>query len=192
MAKVELRLYVLNALVQYGSQSSFQHLSGSEVQHVFREIGFSDDAALNVLTDLYRMRFLHTSSHSQATLEASYIPTRLGGYVVRNLISNFTFVENTMMDTFIADQEVWNTLRSVSDSIYSQRDTVARIHHRVERVSAFYNYMKERFSALNNDSVRRGLAREWCSHPLVASESQFLINLRQVESSVQKNYGPKS
>ena len=41
--------------------------------------------------------------------------------MIRDLISDMTFVENVMMDTFIDDGEVWKGLRALSDEIRSER-----------------------------------------------------------------------
>jgi hypothetical protein len=184
-----LRLYVLAALVSFSSQKSFQFLTGTEIQRALREIGFGDETTLSVLADLCRFRFANTLSHTSATLEASYLPTRLGGYVVRQLLANFTFIENTMMDTFISDRSVWDRLRQVTDEVYSERDTLKRLHVRVKRARVFYQYMRECFQPLHDESIRRGLSREWCTHPLEALFTQFGGNLSYAVQSAQRNYG---
>lgn len=45
------------------------------------------------------------------------------------------------------------------------------------------------YDTLYDESIRRGLSREWCSHPLRAMKSEFEKNLNRVMSSAERNYG---
>jgi hypothetical protein len=184
-----LRLYILSALVQFSSTQNFQGFAGSEIQKAVREIGYGDDMTLKTLADLCRMRFILTTSHKAASLEASYIPTRLGGYIIRNLLSNFTFIENIMMDTFISDSRIWNDLRDMTDSIYSERDPIPKLHRRKARAELFFQYMKRSYAPLRTESLRRGLESQWCASPMEAAEGQFMENLKRATRSAERNYG---
>jgi hypothetical protein len=99
------------------------------------------------------------------------------------------FLENVMMDTFISDTEVWEELRRLTDQIYATREPVARIRTRATRIERFYEYMKNSYSPLRDESVRRGLPREWCTHPLEAAATQLRKNLERAISSALRNYG---
>src|SRR5262249_42199523 len=114
---------------------------------------------------------------------------RLGGHIVRNFIANMMFLENVMMDTFISATEVWEELRRLTDQIYSTREPVPRIRMRATRVEGFYEYMKNSYSPLRDKSVRRGLSREWCTHPLEAATTQLRNNLDRAINSAIRNYG---
>jgi hypothetical protein len=187
-----VRLYVLSALVNYAGNRSFQFLPGAEIVKSLRHIGVGDEATLQVLRDLCRMRFITTASHSSATLEASYVPTRLGGYIVRDLITNMTFLENVMMDTFIADDEIWNILKNLTTAIYATRDTIQKLNIRRQRVGIFYDFMSKSFDLLHEEGARRGLPSEWCSRVMHGKRPDLIRNLTQVARSAERNYGPKA
>jgi hypothetical protein len=120
-----LRLYVLTAIVNMSSDTSFRHLDGEEIRRHVREIGFGDNITKKVLEDLCRLRFMHTVSHGAATFETDYIVSRLGGYIVRRFIGDLMYLEN--VDTFIADDKVWETLKGFTSEIYAARDIIKRI-----------------------------------------------------------------
>ena len=192
LAKTEaqlVRLYVLNAIVLLSGSRSFRYLEGTEILRCLREVGFGDRITARVVADLCRMRFMHTIAHTPPSLEASFVVSRLGGYVVRHFIGDMMFLENVMVDTFIADREVWEDIRTRTTAIYAERDTLKRMTHRKARVVAFFNYMKTMYAPLKEESLRRGLPREWCVNPIEAIESEFLSRLNRAMSSAQRNYG---
>lgn len=195
LAKTEaqlLRLYVLAAAVQFSSERSFRYIEGDEIRSSLREIGFGDEIAGRVLRDLCIKRFMHTTSHEVASLEANFIVSRLGGYVVRDLVANMMFLENVMMDTFIADNSVWNVLKTLTSDIYAERNIVRRVGRRRARAAAFYNHMKDLYTPLRDESIRRGLTREWCTHPLESLSPHFHQGLDRVARSAERNYGESS
>jgi hypothetical protein len=182
-----LRLYILSALVNFGSEASFGGLAGEEIRKSLRTIGFGDETTKKVLDDLVDARLIATTTHKPAAFESAFIPTRLGGHIVRHFIANFAFLENVMMDTFISDDVVWEDLRREVQKIYEQRDRMRRMEFRVNAVNLFYDYLSERFSLLTDESIRRGLRREWCVNPFSASQSQFNSNVAAVLRSAQRN-----
>ena len=195
LAKTEaqlLRLYVLAATVQYSSESTFRYIEGTEIQRSVREVGFGDAATAKVLDDLCKFRFMHTVSHSTPTFESNYVVSRLGGYVIRHFMSNMTFLENVMMDTFIPNSEAWIELRSLTTQIYSVRDTIEKLKIRKKRVLHFFSTMRELYAPLHVESIRRGLSREWCADPFLASTHQLTTNLEKAMRSAERNYGPQA
>jgi hypothetical protein len=183
-----VRLYVLNAIVLLSSSKSFRYLEGSEVHRCLREVGFGDNITLHVIKDLCRLRFIHTIAHNVPSLDASFIVSRLGGYIIRHFLADMMFLENVMVDTFIADTDVWNELRTLTDSIYAERDTIKRMSNRKSRVSIFSEYMKKLYDPLKAESIRRGLPREWCVNPIEAIASEFKARLTRAMSSAMRNY----
>ncbi|MES2096897.1 MAG: hypothetical protein V4459_09055 [Pseudomonadota bacterium] len=192
LAKTEaqmLRLYVLSAIVNLSGDSAFRHLDGTEIQKNLRALGFGDNVTLKVLEDLCRLRFMHTISHSTPTFDSSFIVSRLGAYIVRYFISDMMFLENTMMDTFIPDEIVWNDLRQRTGAIYAERGTIKRLGLRRTRVQAFFDYMLSLYTPLRDESIRRGFATAWCSHPFESAKNQLDTNLTRATRSAEKNYG---
>jgi hypothetical protein len=192
LAKTEaqlLRLYVLTAAVNLSSKASFKYLEGNDIKKALRHIGFGDKITQSILDDLCVQRWIHTLSHTKPTFEANYVVSRLGGYIVRHFITEMMFLENVMMDTFIADRNEWEALRQLTTDIYAQRDTILKIRVRRERVTRFFQYMKTLYAPLRDESVRRGLPVEWCTNPLADAESSFAANLTRVSRSAERNYG---
>lgn len=192
IAKTEaqlLRLYVLNATVQMASDRSFRYLEGLEIQEVCRSLGFGDNITMRILRDLTNMRFLHTTTHGAAKVESNYIPTRLGGYIVRHFLSDMMFLENIMMDTFIPSRDVWDELYNLTGQIYAQRNTIRRLETRIDRVRCFFKYMMDLFEPLRTESIRRGFRSEWCSSPLGLARSQLETNLEGARASALRIYG---
>jgi hypothetical protein len=185
-----LRLYILAAIVTLSSAPSFRHIEGAEIQKKVREIGFGDALISKVLADLCRLRFIHTTSHNTPSFEANFIVSRLGGYIVRHFIANLMYIENVMVDTFITDTNVWEELRSLTSDIYAQRDPIIKLGIRRKRAQVFFCYMRSLFDPLHNESMRRGLPPEWCTHPLRAIEGEFERGLQRVMKSAERNYGP--
>ena len=115
--------------------------------------------------------------------------SRLGGYIVRHFIADMMFLENIMMDTFIADDEVWKDLKDLTSSVYSTRDITERVKLRKKRVQIFYEYLSRCYDRLREESIRRGLPKEWCTHPFQNLAVDFRNNLQRVERSAERNYG---
>ena len=94
LTKVQLlQLFVLTALVNYGSAKAFQHSAGEDTRGALEISG-----SVTTLRDEYLkisavLGFAYTASHSEPSFEASFQPSRLGGYIVRNLIGSFAYLE---------------------------------------------------------------------------------------------------
>ena len=187
-----LRLYVLSGIVNFASSQTFRHIDGTAIVESLRKIGFGDAITLKVLQDLCKYRFLHTASHNEADLHSSFFPTRLGGYIVRDLIAYFAYIENVMFDTFIADNKVWENLRSLSHKIDGERNTVSRVLLRIDRVKSFITFLEELYLPLQIESQKRGLIAEWCSNPFEDSRPKLKAELDRVKNSAIKNYSSEA
>lgn len=186
-----LRLFVLAALVKQSGGNGSGYIDGPEIRDNLKTIGFSESDTLDVLKDLCHLRFAHTKSHGKADLCSGYFASRLGGHIVRNLIGDFTFIENVMMDTFISNKECWDRLRSLSQSIQEERNIVDRIKLRVERAKYFYNFILEQYEPILSESSKRGLNPIWLGNPLEEMKDIFNENLQRAIQSAEKNYGKK-
>lgn len=101
----------------------FRQIDGSVITEKLRLIGIGDSFTHRVLVDLCNKRFLFTVNHGDQQLhQVSFL---LGwGYIAKELISNFTFIECMLYDTYIADAKVWSRLRDLSARIESERDVI--------------------------------------------------------------------
>lgn len=186
-----VRLFILNALVQYSTDPSFQYVDGIEIRKHMRSIGVSDNSTLKALNDLCKLRFIHTASHDKASFSSNYYPSRLGGYIVRELISNVTFVENIMMDTFISDEVCWQKLNELGTKISgSPRSIVKRLELRFDKIKVFYPYMNTLYTELLKESQKRNLPIEWKSNPFDSGSRNLSLNMEAAMASANKNYKP--
>lgn len=184
-----LRLFVLSAIVAYASENGFRFIDGGLINENMRKIGFGDSFTARILDDLCKHRFIFTANHGSPSIASSFVPSRLGGYVVRDLLANFTFLENTLFDTYIADFKVWQQLRSLSHDIDGERNTLKRIRLRARRVEVFYIYMHGLMIPLVAESQKRGLPSQWCTDPLAERRHDFRRELSRVLASARRNYG---
>lgn len=184
-----LRLFLLSSLVAMSSKSDFRYLEGTEIRSALRELGFGDSAIQTVLTDLCSLRFLFTGAHGEPSFGSGFYPSRLGGYVVRYLIADPTFLEAVMMDTFIAERSIWENLKAISEAIDSERNVVARLKLRHRRIVTFYDYMHKQLAELVAEAQRRALPPEWCGNPMLEAERQLRTNLERALNSAMRNYG---
>lgn len=184
-----LRLYVLSALVHSASDQRSSGLSGEDIRDALRELGFSDDIALRILIDLCRGRVAFNRSHGAPTLTSTFHASRLGGYIVRVLLADFTFLENILGDTFISDENHWSAIKTLTDKIYSERNIIVKLRIRKERVESFREFCANAYSVLRNEGSRRGLSALWCGHPLNESKIAFEQNITRVLGSAIRNYG---
>ncbi len=187
-----LRLYVLSGIVNFASSQTFRHIDGTAIAESLRKIGFGDAIALRILQDLCQYRFLHTASQNEPDLHSSFFPTRLGGYIVRDLIAYFVFLENVMFDTFIADNAVWERMRDLSYRIEETSDKVERVRLRIERVKNFVGYLEQLYLPLEKESRKRNLAAEWCNNPFDEAKTLLETEFSRVLSSAVRNYGKGS
>lgn len=182
-------MFVLSAVVTKCSSKKVSGVSGIEIRDALLAMGFSADITLKVLSDMCAVRYIFTSSHGPATFEATYVPSRLGGHIIRNMITQFVFLENVLMDTFIDDDDVWKTLYDQTTAVYAERAPSRRIEKRIDRVETFYQLMETTYAALRDEAARRSLGAEWLGDPFKEGRSQFKINVDRVRNSARRNYG---
>lgn len=184
-----LRMFILAGLVRFGSDASSEYIEGTTIREVCRRLGYGDAAVLKVVEDLCRLRFCQTASHDRPNFGSSFFATRLGGHVVRELIADFTFLEATMMDTFISHDGLWSSLKDLSYDIGVERNTVRRISLRVMRIRMFWKNLSDQYYLLLSEALRRGLSAEWCTNPFAELNALFESNCSRVSSSAARNYG---
>jgi GTPase SAR1 family protein len=181
-----LRLFVLNGLVNLAKMPNFRFVEVQSIIEQLRKIGFGDVVVKKVIGDLCHWRFAFSASHSEVTEFSSLIPSRLGGYVVKELLFSFVFIEAVLMDTFIPNEAIWNELRDATMDIEKERQTIRKIDLRSKRARSFFTLMSGLFDELSGEAIRRGLSKEWCENPLKLD--QLDIELSRVSASANRNY----
>ncbi|MDC5842433.1 type I restriction enzyme HsdR N-terminal domain-containing protein [Vibrio europaeus] len=188
-----VRMFILASLVQYSTDSTFQYIDGVEIRKSMRLIGIADEYTLKALRDLCELRFIHTASHNRADFSSNFYPSRLGGYIVRDLISNITFIENVMMDTFISDEAVWQELSEIGRKIQnSSGDVVKRLEYRFEKINVFFDYIAKLYCQLLSEGQKRNLPKEWKTNPFEEARSSLEHHMDKALLSAKRNYGPST
>ncbi|WP_282060594.1 hypothetical protein [Roseobacter litoralis] len=183
-----LRLFVLSAIVRKCSSRKVSSISGEEIRSALLEMGYSPDITLKILQGMCAARYIFTTAHGKPSFEANYLPSRLGGHALRVLMTEFVFLENVIMDTFIDDDDTWSDLKAITSEIYSERAPTKRIIKRIERVERFYEYLTQLYSGLREEASRRGLSAEWQADPFKEGKSVLASNIEKVRRSVSRNY----
>lgn len=185
-----VRMFILTALVQYSTDSTFQYIDGLEIRKEMRLIGIADKYTIKALSDLCRLRFIHTASHDHAEFSSNYYPSRLGGYIVRDLISNIVFIENIMMDTFISDDKTWNGLSDLGRKIgNSSGDVIKRLEYRFNKIDLFFEYIRSLYDQMLIESQKRNLPKEWKTNPFEDACFHLKANMKTAMESAYRNYG---
>ena len=184
-----LRMFILSALVTMSSHAEFRYADGGEIRAALKEVGFGDAATKKVLEDLYNSRFIFTSGHEEPTIASSFYPSRLGGFVVRFLIADATFLEAVMMDTFIPARADWDQLRALSEEIEGTRNVIARLKIRQDRIRIFYRSMHVQYRAVLDEAKRRALSIVWCEDPFINAQAHLNRNLQKAMNSAIGRYG---
>jgi hypothetical protein len=187
-----LRLYIMNGLVVHGAEREFEGLPAKDIIEVLERIGFSEATTEAVIKDLIKYRYVFSRSHSTYTRESILIPSRLCGYVVRELIARMIFVETVMFDTFIGKDDVWDTIKENMKAIYKERDLVRKVGMRKEVASMFFDFGELRLEKIVSQARDRGLPPQWCVNALSRVKPLFQEDLQRALFSAKRNYGPSA
>lgn len=107
-----LRIYIMSALVSAASTKTFQGIEASEIISSLEKLGFSQRITNKVIEDLISGRVCFSRSHQTHTPESVLVPSRLCGYIVRDLSGRMIFLENALFDTFIYDDFAWEAIKN--------------------------------------------------------------------------------
>jgi hypothetical protein len=187
-----LRVYIMYALVAYSAEREFEGLPAREIIETLERIGISERDSERVIKDLIRFRYLFSRSHQDYTRESILIPSRLCGYVVRELLERLMFVETAMFDTFIGDDVTWDTLKSNMKLVYREHNPARKFQIRKEIVSVFFDFAENGLESLIAEARQRGLPPQWCANPFTKARDGFLNDIRRAAASAKRNYGPSS
>jgi hypothetical protein len=184
-----LRLYIMAAVVSYSSEREFEGISTADVIDNLEKLGISEHYSEIVIKDLLKLRYVFSRSHREYTRESLVMPSRLCGYVVRELIGRLVFLETVLFDTFISDDSIWDALKENMRLIYRERNVVGKLGMRKEAVSLFFDFVEERFERLAVQARARGLSPQWCGNPITRVRTQFQQDLERALGSARRWYG---
>lgn len=187
-----LRIYILNVLVSSAKDRSFIGIDARDIIHNLEKIGFSERITEAVLKGMIAKRFCYSRSHQDFSRESTIIPSRFGGYVIRELIAQFVFIENALFDTFISDDLAWTKINDLVKSIYSERDQMKKFKLRKEAASTFFEFAEKSVEHIVDQARRRGLPSVWCANPIMLARSDFNRELERALRSAFQRFNPET
>ncbi|MDO8911800.1 MAG: hypothetical protein Q8N10_17140 [Phenylobacterium sp.] len=184
-----LRIYIMNALVSAASTKTFQGLEAGEIVSSLEKMGFSQRITNKVIHDLIRARVCFSRSHQDYTLDSVLVPTRLCGYIARDLVSRMVFLETVIFDTFIYDDPVWAQVKTAMKTVYSEHRPVEKFRKRKEIAKIFFDWCEQEVNKLCNEAGRRNLGPFWTNNPISRLKVDFDNELDRAFRSAVRNYG---
>lgn len=184
-----LRLCIMNALVSAASTKTFQGLEAAEIISAMEKLGFSRRITDKVIDDLMKGRICFSRSHQTYTPESVLVPSRLCGYITRDLIGKMIFLENALFDTFVYDDVVWETIKTKMKVVYSEHNLVRKFKLRKEIVATFFDWAESEMQKLCAEAARRNLGPFWTNNPLTRLRIDFNNELERALRSAVRNYG---
>lgn len=184
-----LRLYIMSALVSAASTKTFQGLEAGEIVSSLEKLGFSQRITNKVIADLISGRICFSRSHQEYTLESVLVPSRLCGYIVRDLVGKMIFLENAIFDTFIYDDVVWTDVKQKMQQVYGNSKPVAKFKLRKEITSTFFDWVEQEVQKLCTEAAKRNLGPFWTNNPISRLRTDFGHELERALRSAVRNYG---
>ncbi len=184
-----LRLYIMNALVSAASTKTFQGIEAAEIISAMEKLGFSQRITDKVIDDLMKGRICFSRSHQTYTPESVLVPSRLCGYITRDLIGKMIFIENALFDTFIYDDVAWEAIKTRMKAVYLEHNLVKKFKLRKEIVATFFDWTEKEVQKLCAEAARRNLGPFWTNNPLTRLRVDFNRELERALRSAVRNYG---
>jgi len=184
-----LRLYIMSALVNAASTKTFQGLEAGEIISALEKLGFSSRITNKIIQDLINGRLCFSRSHQAFNPESVLVPTRLCGYVVRELMSKLIFLETIIFDTFIYDDITWSQVKGSIREIYSENRPVPKFKKRKEIAKIFFDWIEKEVQKLCNEAAKRNLNPFWTNNPVSRLRVDFELELDRALRSAIRNYG---
>lgn len=156
-----LRLHFVGRMVYAASAAAFEGVSVEELIGDLHRLGVSDQDAMRVLQDLTNAHVIATTDGLPVSSQSRVHPTRLGGYIIKELCATFVYTEFCLLDTAIYDQGSWGTLSQATQEIESTHDRALRTERRVKRAREFLSYLAVREDKWIVECKRRGLHDGW-------------------------------
>jgi hypothetical protein len=184
-----LRVYIMSALVAAATTKEFQGIEAGEIISSLERMGFSSRITNKVIADLIKARVCFSRSHQEYSSESVLVPTRLCGYVVRDLVGRLVFLETVIFDTFIYGDDVWEAIKDGMKSVYAEQNTVKRFKIRKLIVRRFFDWVEQEVQKLCVEASKRNLEPFWTNNPLTRMRPNFEAELDRAFRSAVRHYG---
>jgi len=144
-----LRVYLLKLLFFKAKDKNTMDTPVKKIAETFSQIGATENHVLKTLSDLYQNKLINTIDSKDITIASTVTITLSGGYFYNYLLKRFEYLESTMFDTPIFNDDFWDQIFSLSEEIHFEHKTVDRVLMRRDRMLAFYEYIK----AIETDTI---------------------------------------
>jgi hypothetical protein len=152
-------------------------------------MGFSIRITNKVLKDLIASRVCFSRSHQEFSSESVLAPTRLCGYIVRDLIGKFVFLETVIFDTFIYNDAVWEEIKAEMKSVYAEQRPVEKFRRRKAIAKQYFEWVEGEVQKLCSEAAKRNLGPFWTTNPVTRMRKDFELELERAFRSAVRNYG---
>jgi hypothetical protein len=184
-----LRVLIMSALVSAATAKTFQGLEAGDIISSLEKIGFSIRITTKVLKDLIAARVCFSRSHQDFSNESILVPTRLCGYIVRDLIGKFVFLETVIFDTFIYSDVVWENIKTEMRDVYTEHRPVEKFKKRKAIAKRFFDWADGEVQKLCSEAAKRNLGPFWTTNPVARMRTDFELELERAFRSAVRNYG---
>ena len=180
-----LRYQILNRLVSFASDSSYEGDSVDRIISDLYRLGVHEQSVLKVLNDLVHARLIQPIDRMQVSPSSIIYPTRLGGYLCRDLSAKFMYFEPCLLDTNIHYQETWEKLSSLTNAI-EVASWEAKMELRIKRIHCFVEYLRALEEKWIGSCNRCNLQSQWGTQVIADLSERLKEELVNVSLSAER------
>jgi len=136
-----LRFRIVQYLVQEAVMPSFEGTRVEAIADQLHRIGIAESDVMRALKQLFDARVLRTADGLEVNSGSVILPTRLAGYVIKELSHWFSYLEMCCIDSSIYSDEKWTELSIITQEIQGISGMQGRIAARIRRVEMFLDYL---------------------------------------------------
>ncbi len=181
-----LRFRILNMLTQFAAEATFEGLPHEELESKLYQIGIKPPDIEQVINSLLACRLIYTDDGRELYHHSKLLPTRLGGYIVRELSRQFLYLEPCLIDASIFIDEHWHNLQIITEQI-DQASNPDKLKLRIDRANMFLDYLAEIDQSWISKAKRYNLTEEYACELFNASFLETVKgNFQEVLSNAEK------
>lgn len=156
-----LRFKIVEYLVEKASAGPYDGALIADIVGTMQRLGINEPDVFGALKLLSEKALIRTTDGLPAISSSTIIPTQLGGYFLRALVTQFAYVEFCAFDTVVYDDDAWDELEALTYEIEQAHRLSDKIRIRIQRARRFLEYcrlLEERWSI---ECRRRDIEVEW-------------------------------
>jgi hypothetical protein len=155
-----LRIRLLAMLSGLASQATFEGLMVENLQSDLHRLGIQALELTTVVDALVRGRLIHTTNRHAVADSSRLLATRFGGFIMKDLIFDFSYLEPCALEASVYDDIFWGKLNLLTAQI-QEAPRKQRIPMRIARTKIFIQYIMELDKVWIEMCDKYGLFQEW-------------------------------